>query len=289
MKLLIVSVVLIVVQTSFCVDNEMEDVLDDNWNGKESEERYVVPYVIDYGWEVPFLHQKDYAKKYLDDFKTAVADKNDKSIKHWISILFTRLYKGQWVNDRRIRWNKQGSLKIKNRIKKNLKNWFYRLRFRIALNDFNNWELYSYHFDCAYEWLEMRIKTLQDAKQKESETQEQNENTSSNTKTDWLTHFETLKTKVDAARNEVEKLNEARKGLKKIKKLLKNKKEISKNTAEIKKFAREIVASDKNSKLAKLTSDVIDYLKEISGYSQSNVSEYESDDDDDYELYAVIA
>jgi len=304
-----VSVFLVVLQTSF-------SVTDEAWGER---------------WSQP----SNYEDNNLTYFKTAVANKSDKSIKIHLSMLFPRLYKGQSMNNRYIEKNKDRASEIKERSEKDLTGWFARISLRRSLSQYR--ELLSYHFDCADEWLNKRIKILNEAKTKEEQNKiqedrkitkllaeidtlntkvkaargdvqkmdqvskdietiknvlndekttpdnsKQNENTSGHTEsdwfTDWLTKLITLKTKVDAARKEVEELNKGRKHIEDIKHLVKNKEEISENTKQIGEHVQKIVGINEKSQLTKLTSDVIDYLKEISGRDSEYIPpDYSSD------------
>jgi len=277
MKLLIVSVVLAVLQTSFSLVDE-----------------------IDEDWGTPWSQPLTYGDEDLKEFKIAVADLNNKSIKLCLSRLFTRLYRGEWKNHRYIEWINKGASKIEKNINEDLTKWSSRRSFRSGLSSANS-KLISYHFDCAYNWLEKRIKILKDAEEKG----EQNENTSGDTKSktiqkklqkikrieniDWVSRFNMLKTKVEAARDEVAKLNEIGIDIKTIKDVLKNKKEIPDNIDQIRQLAHKIVETNQNSKVTALTSDVIDYLKEISGYSYEMEWSSNSNNDDLIDGAAVIA
>jgi len=321
-----VSVFLVVLQTSFSMRNPIpEYFLDEDW-GESS--------LI-------------YADDGLKNFKTAVESKDNYLIKSHLSILFPRLYKGQLKNNRYIQKNKALASTIKTESNpENLTGIFGRISLRRSLSQYR--ELLTYHFDCTYKWLEKRIQILNEAKTKEeqkSKTQddelkdllkeltlktkvdvagadvrmdevrqnieniknaldkktipdnsEQNENTSGHTESDWftgwLTKLITLKTKVYEAWKEVAELNKGRKDIADIKNLVKNKKEISANTKQIGEHVQKIVGINENSQLTKLTSDVIDYLKEIRRLESTDtppVSYYDDSDDELEDAMAVAA
>jgi len=296
MKLLIASVFLVGLQTSFSVDEK---------------------------WWEPWSQPSNFDDKNMGEFEKAVANKDDMGIRVCLSKLFPDQYYGQSINNDIIGQNKKRASKMLERSKEELNGMISRLKFKNTLSTSNvldhlNYRtLISYHFDCAYEWLEKRIKRLQDAKQKESETQEllqkdwRSEFITLKTKvesagnevqelneaikemesmkkilknriellqhaekrleTDWLSEFITLKTKVEAARNEVKKLNEAMKDIKSITDLLENNQKIPDNLGQIRGLARKISETNENSKLTALTEDVIDFLKKITGFKEARV------------------
>jgi len=299
MKLLIVSVFLVVVETSFCVDNK-------------------VHYVSDVDWSDPSTQPSRYGDEDLQVFEAAVATKDVIGIKVCLSYLFRRLRRGEWINDYAIERNNKGASKIKTRIQKDLTKLFSRsilymirrILFRSALSTASH-ELTFFHFDCAYEWLDKRIKILKKeekrnaSKSRDTKSEKQKELQSERIdqkeipeniefSTYWLSQLEYLQEKVEAARNKVKELNEALNNIKSIKDLLKDREKIPYNTKEITEFANKIVETNERSNLAQLTSEIIDYLEKITGFKQKmkfepKFTNLDTESDDDFAMIGVSA